>query len=296
MLSNFLEALDLTGASKKVKRIILTCGAKQYGVHLGAPKNPMEESDPWIEGHGWPPNFYYNQQRILAEKAKSAQWDWVVTYPNDVIGVAKGNFMNLATSLGIYCAVAKELNGTLLFPGSPLFYTMFDCFTYSRLHANFNLWAAMEPKAGNQAFNVVNGDTESWQNLWPKVARYFECDIPKDQLSSEISKDAGSEMPLAVVPPIAKMAAERGLEGRFGQDKVVQRIDLVKWSQRKDVQEAWNQLAERKGLEKDGLERATWGFLGFVLGREYNLVISMSKARKLGWTGYVLCAFTRAWD
>lgn len=31
MLENFLEALKITGASEKVKRVILTCGAKQYG-------------------------------------------------------------------------------------------------------------------------------------------------------------------------------------------------------------------------------------------------------------------------
>jgi len=90
MLKNFLDALEITGAAKKLKRVILTTGAKQYGVHLGQPKNPMEESDPWIEGSDRPPNFYYNQQNILKDYAKRANWDWVVTYPNDVIGVAKG--------------------------------------------------------------------------------------------------------------------------------------------------------------------------------------------------------------
>lgn len=74
MLKNFLEALDITGASKKIKRIILTTGGKQYGVHLGCPKQPMEESDPWIEGEGRPPNFYYHQQGILAEAGKKANW------------------------------------------------------------------------------------------------------------------------------------------------------------------------------------------------------------------------------
>lgn len=101
MLKNFLDALEITGAIQKLKRVILTTGSKQYGVHLGPPKQPMEESDPWNEGPGRPPNFYYNQQRILADKAKHASWDWVVTYPNDVIGVANGNFMNLGTSIGI---------------------------------------------------------------------------------------------------------------------------------------------------------------------------------------------------
>lgn len=90
MLRNFLEALDITGAAKKLKRVILVTGAKQYGVHLGPPKNPMEESDLWIQGEDRPPNFYYNQQRILHEYSKRGGWEWVVTYPNDVIGVAKG--------------------------------------------------------------------------------------------------------------------------------------------------------------------------------------------------------------
>lgn len=287
MLRNFLDALEITGANTKLKRVILTTGAKQYGVHLGPPKQPMEESDPWIDGPGRPPNFYYNQQNILAEKAKNASWDYVVTYPNDVIGVAKGNFMNLATSLGIYTAVSKELDGQLLFPGSETFYTGFDCFTYSRLHAQFNLWAAMEPRCSNQAFNVVNGDAESWQNMWPKLAKRVGCKIPANQFDVPLDPDAGSVMNLAPKPPIAETAAERGLEDRVKPGKVEQRIDLTKWSQRPDVISAWDRLVAREGLEKDGLAKATWGFLGFVLGRNYNLIISMSKARKLGWTGYI---------
>jgi hypothetical protein len=39
-------------------------------------------------------------------------------------------------------------------------------------------------------------------------------------------------------------------------------------------------------LEKDIFHKATWDFLGFVLGRNYDLMISMSKAREAGWTGY----------
>ena len=70
MLENFLTALDITGASKSVKRVILTTGAKQYGLHLGVPKQPMEESDAWLSDSDRPPNFYYAQQKILAEKGK----------------------------------------------------------------------------------------------------------------------------------------------------------------------------------------------------------------------------------
>lgn len=286
MLQNFLDALSLTGASKTLERVILTTGAKQYGVHLGPPKQPMEETDPWIEGPSRPPNFYYNQQRILhAASAASKSWDWVVTYPNDVIGVAKGNFMNLATSLGIYCAVSKQLDGNLMFPGSETFYTLFDTFTSSHLHASFNLWAALEPKCSNQAFNVVNGDIQSWQNMWPKLAKRFKCHVPRNQFRVDVGEDADSMVELAEEPPLKEMAVEVGLEGNLERGRVEQKIDLVKWSRREDVKEAWEVLVREKGVQGDGLEKATWGFLGFVLGRNYSVVASMSKARRFGWDG-----------
>jgi len=289
MLKNFLHALEITGAAKKLKRVLLTTGAKQYGVHLGPVKCPMEESDPWIEGKDRPPNFYYTQQRMLHEAAKKGGWDWVVTYPNDVIGFARNNFMNLATSVAVYAAVNKELSGELEFPGSETFYSLFDSFTYSRLHAAFNLWAALEPKCSNQAFNVVNGDTESWANLWPKLANRFGCKIPPKQFERQ-TPDA-SETKLIENPPYQDLAATTGMEGKIKQGKVEQRIDLVKWAGKKEVKDAWAKIADREGLDKDALEKATWQFLGFVLGRDYNIVISMSKARKLGWTGY-----TDSWE
>ena len=70
MLHNFISALSETGATKLLKRFILVTGAKQYGLHLGRVKTPMEESDPRIDGPGRPPNFYYRQQDILAEEVR----------------------------------------------------------------------------------------------------------------------------------------------------------------------------------------------------------------------------------
>lgn len=120
--------------------------------------------------------------------------------------------------------------------------------------------------------------------MWPKLAARFGCKVPSRQF--EAPTPDSSEMKLAEVPPFEDWAAKTGMQGLLGQGKVEQRIDLVKWSQRKDVKKAWETIAEREGLEKEALEKATWDFLGFVLGRNYDLVISMSKARKYGWTGY----------
>ncbi|KAL0935446.1 nad dependent epimerase dehydratase family protein [Colletotrichum truncatum] len=285
MLQNFLSALTKTGAAKKIKRILLVTGAKQYGVHLGVPKNPMEESDPWQRDQSFPPNFYYRQQDVLhAFCEEHSHISWTVTYPNDVIGFAKGNFMNLATSVGIYAAIAKELGQDLEFPGSEAFYTKFDSFTSAKLHAEFCEWAVKEPKAANQAFNVVNGDVESWQNLWPKLARRFGLKVKADQFTSK--SQLASETELFEKPPLSLVEERSGLKGKISPSKVEQRIDLTKWSQQEEVKNAWNRLAEREGLESDAFDKATWAFLGFVLGRSYDLVISMSKAREMGWTGY----------
>lgn len=288
MLENFLHALEINGTASIVKRIVLVCGAKQYGVHLGRPKNPMEESDPWLPEPPFPPNLYYRQQRVLqAFCLHHSNISWTVTYPNDVIGFARGNSMNLTTSLGIFAALHRELGSgaELPFPGSEAFYTMFDSYTSAALHAAFCVWAALEPRAADQAFNVVNGDVQSWQAMWPRLARRYGLKVPADQFARPAGPDA-TDAPLEKTPPVAVVAKELGLEGRTPASRLQQRIDLVKWAQKEEVKAAWEEMAVREGLEKDALGMATWGFAKFVLGRDFNLVISMSKARKLGWTGY----------
>lgn len=84
------------------------------------------------------------------------------------------------------------------------------------------------------------------------------------------------------------MAAELGLEGTslVKQSKVEGRICLAKWSQLPEVREAWEKLATRQEIDKSIWDKATWSFLDFILGRSFDLLISQSKARRHGWTGY----------
>lgn len=216
----------------------------------------MVEDDHWLEDSDRPPNFYYDQQRALDEISKNKSWDWVVTYPQDVIGVAKGNFMNLSTSLGLYAAVSKAFPGPqLIYPGSPAFYSMFNIWTSPRLHAEFYLWAAKEPKARNQNFNVMNGDVDSWQNLWPRLAKRFGCTVPPKQF--EVPPITGGSKITLGRPPIDDYARDMGLEGAFPPSVVEQHIDLTRWSQHPEVKEAWNNLAEKHGLDNDAFDKAT---------------------------------------
>ena len=216
-----------------------------------------------------------------------------------MIGFAKNNFMNLATSLGLYAAICAELNNDtknsdnnkppLPWPGSDRFYSAATTFTSSKLHAAFCLWAALEPRCSKQAFNVVNGDTETWENMWPRLAARFGCTVPRNQFAHKSPPGLSSRTQLAEHPPIADhAAAESGLEGSAAlqPSHVEARIDVERWSREEEVQKAWGRLAEREGLEREALERATWAFLRFELGRDFDIVISMSKARSYGWTGY----------
>ena len=286
MLQNFLAALEKTGVASTLRRIVLVTGAKHYGVHLGPVKNPVEETDKWLTDSAFPPNFYYRQEDILKSfSQKHSNVSWTVTYPNDVIGLAKGNFMNLATSVGAYVAICKELGEELVFPGSEVLYTGFDTFTDSRLHAEFCDWAATEPRAANENFNIINGDVQSWQTLWPLLAKKFGVKLKTDQFSGEHRMK--SEAWMNETPPISLYEEQQGLKGKTGPGKIQQTVDLVQWSKHDKVKKAWAKLAEREGLDKDVLDKATWGFLSMVLGRNYDIILSMSKARSMGWTSYV---------
>jgi hypothetical protein len=192
---------------------------------------------------------------------------------------------NCCLSIALYAAVNKELGQELIWPGSTSFYKRFDSFTSSKVHAAFCEWAALEPKAGNQAFNVHNGDIESWQNMWPRLAKRFGMRVKADQLASASSQGLEQRNKLTDNPPISIMADELGLKGKIAPSEVANRISLVKWSKQDEVKKAWERLAEREGLQKDAFEKATWAFLDFVLGRSYDIVVSMSKAREFGWTG-----------
>lgn len=287
MLHAFLDALVKNGIDKQLKRVLLVAGCKQYGVHLGPVKNPMVESDPWLTDQStFPPNFYYRQQDILKTfcDKTDGRISWNVTYPNDVIGYARGNFMNLATAVGIYAAINKEMGKDLTFPGGERFYKGFDCFTCAAYHAKFCEWVVLQSSTANEAFNVVNGDVESWQNLWPKVAERFGTKVDASQFTRDFHP-LSSTTDLNPTTPASLFEDKAGLKGLIKPGKVEQTIDLVKWSQQDEVKEAWKTLAKREGLDESALEQATWPFLSFVLGRNYDLVISMSKARQHGWTG-----------
>ncbi|KAI1429825.1 NAD(P)-binding protein [Xylaria sp. FL1777] len=252
ILSNFLTAL------------------KNAGVHQGQPKNPMTEDDPgflfWLEQEDCPPNFYYTQQRILEKAADDAgnSWSWTVTYAQDVIGFARANFINPMLSLGLYCAVSKEIEYSRpVFPGNKNNYLAFNDWTSARHHVEFCLWAGKTQNANDQRFNVVNGDVQSWQDLWLRLAKSYGCTIPDKMFpSSDGERNAypgyeGSDVKLHKRPPVAEVETQLGLRGEFKQDVLYNQIDLTKWARRPEVVKAWESLRDRYGLDQGAWDNAT---------------------------------------
>jgi nucleoside-diphosphate-sugar epimerase len=171
MLSHLVETVE--GSATKLEHVSLMQGYKVYGAHLGPFKTPARETDP----PPMPPEFNVDQQRFLEARSEGKAWTWSALRPSVVGGVALGNPMNLVIAIAVYAALSKELGLPLRFPGKPGAYDKLIEMTDAGLLARATTWAATEPKAANQAFNINNGDLFRWNDMWPKIARFFDMEV-----------------------------------------------------------------------------------------------------------------------
>lgn len=166
MLKNVVAA---AGGQGQLKRVVLVTGAKFYGIQWGASPTPMREQDARQLG----PNFYYDQEDFLREASVEGGWSWCNLIPPFVIGMARGNPMNLVTAVGVYAALCKAQGLPLRFPGSLAAYDALHHVADTRQIASAAAWAAEAPQAANEAFNVANDDPTRWRSLWPAIATHL---------------------------------------------------------------------------------------------------------------------------
>lgn len=171
MLANLLDGIE--AAAPGLRHVSLMQGYKVYGAHLGPFKTPARETDP----PPMPPEFNIDQQRFLEARRQGKAWNWSAMRPSVVGGVALGNPMNLVVAISAYASLSKELGLPLRFPGKQGAYDKLIEMTDSGLLARATIWAASEPRAANQAFNINNGDLFRWNDMWPRIARFFAMDV-----------------------------------------------------------------------------------------------------------------------
>ncbi|MGY4920384.1 SDR family oxidoreductase [Streptomyces sp. 900116325] len=171
MLENVVDAVE--PAAKGLEHISLMQGYKVYGAHLGPFKTPARESDP---AH-MPPEFNVDQQEFLERRQRGSSWTWSAIRPSVVCGFALGNPMNLAMVIAVYGAISKVLGLPLRFPGKPGAYDKLLEMTDAGLLAKATVWAATDERCANQAFNINNGDLFRWNEMWPKIAEFFDLEV-----------------------------------------------------------------------------------------------------------------------
>jgi nucleoside-diphosphate-sugar epimerase len=171
MLANVIESVDAIAPG--LEHVSLMQGYKVYGAHLGPFKTPARESDPYH----MPPEFNVDQQLFLEERQKGQSWTWSAIRPSVVCGFALGNPMNLALVIAVYAAISKELGLPLRFPGKPGAYDKLLEMTDAGLLAKATVWAATDERCANQAFNINNGDLFRWNEMWPKIAEFFDLNL-----------------------------------------------------------------------------------------------------------------------
>ncbi|KAK4570475.1 hypothetical protein LTR86_002555 [Recurvomyces mirabilis] len=256
LFENFLGAL--VEVAPKLENCTLQTGGKYYNVHLHPVPSPAMETDP-REGAA-SDNFYFPQEDYLAQQQEGKNWSWNVVRPEAIIGhTSKPNGMNSALTYALYFLICKELGHEAPMPTNQRYWSGTDDCSDAQLIAEFTIWASTSRRAANQAFNIVNGDHFAWRYLWPRLAEY---------LGAKASRDQKFEKPLPE-------------EGTPQQD-----FNLATWS--KDKRPVWDRICERAGLPqaKATFDAGTWAYQDWVFQRSWSATLSMSKARKLGWTGY----------
>ncbi len=170
ILANLIEAFE--PAAKNLEHVHMGHGTKWYANQNGPYRTPSRETDP----RSFVPIFYYDQQDYIVERQKGKSWGWSSMRPGLICGYSVGYPHNLMTLIAVYALVSKELGMPLRYPGNPGGYSSLYQAVDVGLLARASIWAATTPGCANEAFNINNGDYYRWENLWPKIAEFFEME------------------------------------------------------------------------------------------------------------------------
>jgi nucleoside-diphosphate-sugar epimerase len=167
MLRNLLDAV--APSNPGLEHIHMVQGSKYYGSTLGAYKTPAKESDPRVALD----HFYYAQEDLINERRRGQRWTWSCSRPHAICEAVTGISRSLGMVIAVYAAVCREEGLPFSFPGTEgNFRALYQCTEATHL-AKAIAWMSTEPRCGNQAFNITNGDYIRWMNLWPVFAEYF---------------------------------------------------------------------------------------------------------------------------
>ena len=174
----FQNLLDPLCSTQSLRHVMLLQGAKAYGAHAGLqPRLPARE-DTDRSRHE---NFYWRQEDHLRAMASRHGFAWTIFRPAVVIGATWGASMNPLVALGALAAIRRHEGKPLAYPGG--------AFQVSELVGNDLLaeafeWAANDPAAINQTFNITNGEVFAWRDSWGDLAQLLGVEQGNDEAMS----------------------------------------------------------------------------------------------------------------
>ncbi|KAI9659752.1 MAG: hypothetical protein M1831_003650 [Alyxoria varia] len=287
LLRNFLGALPIAGITPK--RIMLQTGAKNYGLHLGPTKLPLEESDPRITLE---PNFYYPQEDTLEDYCRTArdpssgkEPSWVAAMPAFIMGAVPDAAINAAYPLAVYASVCRHLNEPLRYPYDITAWQCPQMISTSRMNAYLEEWMCLvdgDVLGNGEKVNADDGAVFIWESAWPKIADWYHIlwRGPDPDPSKYIARSSPHDP-----PP----------RGYGGPTTVRTTFTMSSWAKQPHIRTAWRDLAQQKDLttaakqllEDDDRIDSLFGCADGWLGRSFQVIYGVSKRRKMGWFGYV---------
>ncbi|XP_021800611.1 3-oxo-Delta(4,5)-steroid 5-beta-reductase-like isoform X2 [Prunus avium] len=123
------------------------------------------------------PLFYYNLEDVLFEEVEKKEGlTWSVHRPGLIFGFSPYSMLSIVSMLCAYAAICKQEGLALRFPGSKAGWDSYSEASDADLIAEQQIWAAVDPYAKNEAFNINNGDVFKWKQLWKVLAEEFEIE------------------------------------------------------------------------------------------------------------------------
>ncbi len=161
MFENLLHPLATSG---NLQHVSLLQGAKAYGAHVHRVTTPLREDAP-RDPH---PNFYWLHEDALRASAAEAGFAFTIWRPQVLIGTAPGAAMNPVLPIAAYAAICRERSLPFALPGnSAAIWELVD----TGLLAEAMAWAAINPAAHGQTFNITNGDAFVLRDVWNALAQ-----------------------------------------------------------------------------------------------------------------------------
>ncbi|CAH9081860.1 unnamed protein product [Cuscuta europaea] len=204
---------------------------------------PYDEDLPRLEA----PNFYYTLEDILFEEVKKKEGlTWSVHRPGTIHGFSPYSMMNIVGTLCVYAAICKHEGVPLRFPGVKAAWEEYSDCSDADLIAEQEIWAAVDPYAKNESFNVSNGDVFKWKHFWKILAEQFDVEA-----------------------------------GEFEEGK---RLSLVEVMKEKGA--VWEEIVRENELLPTKLEEVgVWWFVDLILGGGCPLD-TMNKSKEHGFLGF----------